>query len=120
MKYQTTISVMKTVDDWDNEQGASGNVRGIDNWRETIVTSGKPTRRDLNNILYDGRYTLKINQFRHWPDEPGRFTTNRIEDGDGNEDPRGHYLADYDMRLECTPLQNPVNIGTFGLKSVDQ
>jgi hypothetical protein len=119
MKYQITFNAMKSVQDWDNENGASGDIRDIDAWSATIESNAKPTRKDFVDFLYD-RYSLNLNQFRLWPDEPGRFTTNRIENDNGEEDKKGKFLADYDVRVECRPIQKEVPVGTFGLKSVDE
>ena len=119
MKYEITFTADKEVQDWDNENGASGTSRAIDSWSATVESNAKPTRKDFADFVYD-RYSLKTNQFRHWPDEPGRFTLSRIENANGEEDPKGQFLADYDVRVTCRPIANDVSVGTFGLKSVDQ
>lgn len=119
LKYQITFYATKTVDDWDNENGASGKIRMVDEWKKVTESNAKPTRTDFANFVYD-RYSLATNQFRHWPDDPGRFTTNRIENNDGEEDPNGKYLADYDVVVQCRPISREVKVGTFGLKPIDQ
>jgi hypothetical protein len=116
MKYQITFHAVKEVEDWNDEEGAHGNRRMIDEWKHTTESNAKPTRTDFNDFTYD-RYSLGLNQFRYWPDEPGRFTTSRIERGDGEPDEKGRFIADYDVRVTCTPLQKNVSVGTFGLKS---
>ena len=73
----------------------------------------------LSDSLYD-RFGIGPNSLKYWPDEPGRFTANRLEDKDGYESAHGLYLADYDVRIECRPMQNLVDVGHFGLKSVDE
>jgi hypothetical protein len=85
----------------------------------TMQSNSKPTRKDFADFVWE-RYSLKTNEFRFWPDEPGRYSTNRIEDGSGSEDPHGEFLADYDVRVECQRLSPSVPVGNFGLKSIDQ
>ena len=119
MKYQITFHATKMVDDWDNEQGASGKTRMIDEWSHSMESNSKPTRTDFANFVYD-RYSLATNKFLHWPDEPGRFTISRIENNDGEEDPSGKYLADYDVTVTCRRLSPDVPVGTFGLKAIDK
>jgi hypothetical protein len=119
MKHQITFHATKMVDDWDNERGASGKTRMIDEWSHTMESNAKPTRTDFANFVYD-RYSLATNQFRHWPDEPGRFTINRIENDGGEEDPGGKFLADYDVTVTCRRLSPDVPVGTFGLKGIDK
>ena len=119
MKYEIIFHADKEVSNWDSENGASGESRSIDSWSATIQSNAKPTRKDFADFVYD-RYSLKANQFRHWPDEPGRFTLSRVENGNGEEDPNGRFLADCDVRVICHPIANEVSVGTFGLKSVDQ
>jgi hypothetical protein len=119
MKYQITFHAMKTVDDWDDENDAAGKTRGVDEWSHTVESNAKPTRRDFADFVYD-RYSLAANQFRYWPDEPGRFTINRIENADGEEDHKGKYLADYDVTVVCRRLSPDVPVGNFQLKSVDE
>jgi len=118
MKYQVTMHAMKEVDDWDEENGATGKGRLVDQWSKTMTLDHKPTRRDFADFVYD-RYSLPANQFRYWEEEPGRFTMNRVENNDGEADERGHYLADYDVIIKCVPLQKEVSVGNFGLESVD-
>ena len=69
-------------------------------------------------MTYD-RYSIEANQFRYWPGVPGRFSASRVEDADGNDDKKGKYLADYDVYVTCTPVQNPVPIGHLSLESID-
>lgn len=119
MKYQITFHAVKEVEDWDDEQGAHGTRRTIDEWEHTIESNAKPTRKDFNDFTYN-RYSLGANQFHYWPDDPGRFTTSRIERGDGEPDEKGCFIADYEVRVTCTPLQAEIPVGTFGLKSSNQ
>ena len=116
-KYIIHFSGEKRVDDWDPEQGVSGKDRIVDNWTATVESNAKPILAQLNNFTYD-RYGIGANQFRYWPDEPGRFSANRVEDADGNDDEEGKYLADYDVYVTCTPVQYPVPVGHLGLESI--
>ena len=40
-KYSIHISVMKTVDDWDPENGAQGKERVVDTWETTIESDSE-------------------------------------------------------------------------------
>jgi hypothetical protein len=119
MRYLITFTANKTVQDWDDKDGASGAFREVDTWSATIESNAKPTQEDFSDFVYD-RYSLKANQFRHWPDEPGRFSLSRIEDRDGQGDPKGKFLADYDVNVTCRPISYDVPVGTFGTKPIDQ
>jgi hypothetical protein len=103
---------------WDPEQGAAGKIRGVDEWSATVESNSKPTRDQFNDFTYN-RHGIGANQFRYWPDEPGRFSANRVENRDGDADENGKYLADYDVYVTCTPVQNPVPVGHLSLESID-
>jgi hypothetical protein len=117
-KYTIHFSGEKRVDDWDPENGALGKDRIVDNWEATIESNLKPTLSQFSDFTYN-RYGIGPNKFRHWPDEPGRFSASRLEDNDGNEDKNGRYLADYDVHITCTPTQDTVPVGHLGLKAID-
>lgn len=118
-KYIISFNGEKRVQDWDPEQGALGNDRIVDNWNSSIESNAKPTIAQFSDFTYP-RYGIGPNKFRYWTDEPGRFSASRVEDGDGNENKHGKYLADYDVYITCTPTQNPIVVGHLGLKSIDQ
>ena len=117
-KYIIQFDGEKRVDDWDPEQGAAGKDRIVDNWTATIESNARPTLAQFSDFTYN-RYGIGPNKFQYWPDEPGRFSANRLEDEDGNDDEEGKYLADYDIYVTCTPTQDPVPVGHFGLKPTE-
>jgi len=119
-KYRITFAMLKEVDEWDDEDGASGNPRMVDESHQTIDSSSPLTLKDLQKFL--SRSTdLEVKEFRCWPDEDGRFTTNRLEDNEGNASPRGKYLADYDVRVSCEIISpKKQKIGSLGLKSINE
>jgi len=121
--YEIIFSGLKTVDDWDPENGAQGKERIIDQWSNTYKSTTKPSRASIRSHFTDFIYEktgLRVQDFYYWTDEPGRFTTNRLENNNGFADDDGHYLADYDIRIEwrivepSQPLQD-----NLGLQSVD-
>lgn len=117
MPYLITFHLLKSVDDWDEERGASGNSRDTDFKEKSFQAETRPGKTNLQEFLDSTDfYPLSTNDFVYWPDEPGRFTTNRIENDEGEPDPRGRYLVDYDVRIECHTIK-PVRVGTLGLKS---
>lgn len=117
-RYTIHFTGEKRVVDWDPKQGVTGRDRVVDNWEDTIESSTKPTRAQFSDFTYD-RHRIGANQFCFWPDEPGRFSADRLEDKDGNDDEEGKYLADYDVYVTCTPTQDPVPVGHFGLKPTE-
>jgi hypothetical protein len=123
-KYQITLSGMKTIADYDPEEGETGNSRIVDTWEVTVASDSVPSRdsgrRLLNDFTFD-RYGVGAKDLRYWPNEPGRFSTNRLEDEDGNEDLNGRFIADYDIRMTVVRTSPEIVLRDhFGLKSIDE
>jgi len=122
--YEITFTCVKTVDDWDPENGAQGRERIVDQWSKTYETRARPTRNNLPSRFTDFMYErtgLTIHHdFVYWPDEPGRFTTSCLENAEGFYDVEGRYLADYDVRIEWRAVEEKQPLrDSLGLKSVN-
>jgi hypothetical protein len=116
-RYTIHFTGEKRVDDWDPKRGAAGKARVVDTWEATVESNTKPTPAQFSDFTYE-RHGIGPNKFCYWPDEPGSFSASRVEDKDGNDDEDGKYLADYDVYVTCTPTQDPVSVGHFGLKPI--
>jgi hypothetical protein len=130
MRYMLTMSVVKSVDDWNATEGVKGRNRDLDFQQDhSTVEAADPEILGqairIRAAAFVARQGLDFQAFTYWIDEPGRFTTNQIEDraGDVVKDdttyPHDMYLADYDLRIDCVPLGEPISVGTFGLQSID-
>jgi hypothetical protein len=120
-KYEISFRCEKTVDSWDSENGATGSPRFVDEWQKTVISNAKPTRSDLFNFVTDHfGLDMKVHDFFYWPDDDGRFSVNRVEDGNGDADEEGNWLADYDVYIECREISPKLKIGSLGLKSYDK
>jgi len=123
-QYQLKFSVTKLVSSWDPEEGADTESKLIDTHEESVVVKQKPSANTVRGLLHDvvgPRYGLRVHDFKYWPDEPGRFTTNRIEDSDGVENPNGRWLADYDVNIEVSTLTPYEPLADhLGFKSVEE
>lgn len=121
--HQIIVSWCKDVDRWSNETGAEGKGHGVDGWHRIFEISFSCQVVDediLNAIRESDRYGV-ADTLCHWPDEPGRFTTNRIEDDEGNPDDNGRWLADYDVWVETRKVFPAVPYtSNCGFKSIDE
>jgi hypothetical protein len=122
-KYQITLNGTKTVSDYDRENGDQDNPRIADTWETTTTSNSIPRgpsgRRLLNDFIFD-RYGLGANDLKYWNEEPNRFSASRIEDEDGNENPNGPFIADYDIYITIVRTSPEIQLSDhFGLESID-
>jgi hypothetical protein len=108
------------VDDWDPKNGAQGNPRQRDTFEHEVDSSGMPGVNQLQMFLSSIGSDLFATNFRYWPGDHGRFSANRVENDNNEEDPNGRYLVDYDVFVETSTFSKPTKrVGHFGLRSID-
>jgi len=119
--YQISVSWEKTVEGWSNESGADGKHRVIDYWSERLHATQHPVTSEVIQAIEKGnRYGIDVASLEYWEDDPGRFTTNRVENGEGEPDENGTFLADYDIYVIIHTMEHVDLIDkTLGLKSVN-
>ena len=115
MGYLVTIAYLKSVDEWDPEQGAAGHSRDIDHQQLSKDFTDPVSRDDIDHLIKK-KYYLTLDDARHDPEEDGRFLISQIEDEDGAPDPNGKWLADYDLRITIMKTSS-VKVGALGTPS---
>jgi hypothetical protein len=103
MQYLLELQLYKSVDAWDNENGAKGEHRDIDAWHGSIKTSDLPTKDTIQRLLESSGWGMTFAEFDLY--EPGRYSLAVLENDDGYRDDNGNWLADYEIRIGVYTLE---------------
>lgn len=106
-QYRIT-GIDKTVAPWSGETGAS--VAGVfvmqPDWLDGTFDSIDAVRDAMNEIA-------PLEHWTYYGD--GMYTTDRIEDPDGDPDPDGCWLADYTIEV-CVVIAHPIDMACVNKK----
>ena len=107
MSYEIDYNCLKSVQKWNPVSGADGPVRDVDVWGTKRHAIEEITARVVKDGLKGAlsRYGVSLEGVQEWKEEPGRFTTCRVENNDGEEDKTGMLLADYDIRVTVRKVE---------------
>jgi hypothetical protein len=103
MRYLLKVSLVKSIDKWDNENGAEGKGRDIDYKQNSEESPNPPTKEDVQRLLDSMDYSILFDKCDLF--EPGRYDYCCLEDDDGMRDENGNWIADYTINTEVSKLE---------------